>query len=266
MAKQTPQQIMGELIDLFSNPEKIETLEDTVTKSFIEGNPCGEWSWGNRLLMTLQGTNDARGFRQWQKVGRNPMDWQKQVTIIAPLVRKIHDEKKQEDKTIITGFKSIGLYAVENTYGRKLEDNTPKELPPLAEIAQEWGISVRYEKIKGEWGHYSPNKKEIVLGTTDQQTFFHELAHVAHEKIDGKLSMDDEKYAMQEAIAQLTSAVLARIYGVKVDKYTFEYIAMYAKSHKPDAVGRMCLKVADKVGKVLELILAEKQKIEVVAK
>ena len=77
--------------------------------------------------------------------------------------------------------------------------------------------------------------------------------------------MEDEKYAFQEAVAQLSSAVLARIYGVKVDKYTFDYIAMYAKGRSADAVGRMCLKVADKVGKVLDLILTEKQKMEVVA-
>lgn len=265
MAKKTPQQIMSELIDLFSNPEKIDQLEDTVTKTFIAGKPCSNWSWSNRFLMTMQGTNDARGHRQWQAVKRNPLDWSKQVTIIAPIVKMVKDEKTDEKKPIITGFKSIGLYAVENTWGKPLEETENYPMPPLAQIAKNWGIDVRYEKIAGEWGHYSPNEKEIVLGTTDQQTFFHELAHVAHEKIDGKLSMDDEKYAMQEAVAQLSSAVLARIYGVKVDKYTFDYIAMYAKGRSADAVGRMCLKVADKVGKVLELILAEKQKIEVVA-
>jgi len=265
MAKKTPSQIMGELIELFSNPEKIDQLEDTVTKTLIDGKPCQNWSWSNRFLMAMQGTNDARGYRQWQAIGRNPEDWSKQVTIIAPMVRNVKDEKTGEKKPIVTGFKSIGLYAVENTWGRPLEETKDHPLPPLAQIAKSWGVDVRFERIAGEWGHYSPSKKEIVLGTTDQQTFFHELAHVAHEKLDGKLSMENEKYALQEAVAQLSSAVLARIYGVKVDKYTFDYIAMYAKGRSADAVGRMCLKVADKVGKVLDLILTEKQKMEVVA-
>lgn len=32
--------------------------------------PCDRWSPGNRLLLAA-GTEDARGYRQWQEVGRD---------------------------------------------------------------------------------------------------------------------------------------------------------------------------------------------------
>ncbi len=33
--------------------------------------PCRAWSWSNQLLAALSGHSDARGYRQWQRVGRH---------------------------------------------------------------------------------------------------------------------------------------------------------------------------------------------------
>ena len=35
-----------------------------------DGVPCRAWSWGNQLLCVLAGTQDARGIKQWNAVGR----------------------------------------------------------------------------------------------------------------------------------------------------------------------------------------------------
>lgn len=32
--------------------------------------PSDKWSIGNRILQMLQGTDDARGYKQWQEAGR----------------------------------------------------------------------------------------------------------------------------------------------------------------------------------------------------
>ena len=82
-------------------------------------------------------------------------------------------------------------------------------------------------------------------------------------KIDGKLKGGQDPE--QEAVAQLSACVLSRMYGVKVDNTTFKYIRMYTKSNKSDAVARMCMRVADKTNKVLELILKTKKELEVAA-
>ena len=36
----------------------------------IPNIPAAKWSLPNRTLMFIAGTRDARGYRQWQKVGR----------------------------------------------------------------------------------------------------------------------------------------------------------------------------------------------------
>ena len=36
----------------------------------MEDMPSSNWSFLNRLIMSLSGTVDARGFRQWQHVAR----------------------------------------------------------------------------------------------------------------------------------------------------------------------------------------------------
>ena len=48
-----------------SNPEK-------VALAIFRGNgkPSDSWSFFNRLIMLMNETEDARGFRQWEKAGR----------------------------------------------------------------------------------------------------------------------------------------------------------------------------------------------------
>jgi hypothetical protein len=59
---------------------------------------------------------------------------------------------------------------------------------PLLQRAEEWNISVR--AVPGNYqyaGYYAMGRKEICLATKDECVFFHELAHVAHEKVIGSL-------------------------------------------------------------------------------
>ena len=66
--------------------EKVKTALQSIVKRFEQGDipdviaystfpipniPAARWSLLNRILMNLSGTNDARGFRQWQEVERH---------------------------------------------------------------------------------------------------------------------------------------------------------------------------------------------------
>jgi hypothetical protein len=47
------------------------------------------------------------------------------------------------------------------------------------------GSTSRYASFSGaEYGYYQSGAKRIVLKTHDQLTFFHDLAHVAHDRIE----------------------------------------------------------------------------------
>ena len=215
---------------LVASFDKSELLEDAIIKTFLDplNVPQGKYSRLNRIMLYLQGAQDARGSAAWNNLKRHPIDWSKQVLIFMPRTQKIKDKTGNEDKdiTITTGFFLKGLYDISNTFGAKLADyekQEPKVMPPLFDVAQKWNINVKYFNVEsdGSYGYYSPDRKEIVLKTENSYVFFHELAHAAHEKIDGKLKSGQN--AEQEAIAQLTSAVLSRMYDQKMDKFTFDY-------------------------------------------
>ena len=69
------------------------TLPKALAPIFInrpdEDTPWRKWSWSNQLLTALAGYSDARGFRQWQSVGRNVRKGQKSFQILAPLTKKV---------------------------------------------------------------------------------------------------------------------------------------------------------------------------------
>jgi len=71
-----------------SNTEKANKLLENLFEDFKKGNiaesiaklplikdpsdnrPCWDWTLRNRYLMVIQGSHDARNFKEWQKVGR----------------------------------------------------------------------------------------------------------------------------------------------------------------------------------------------------
>ena len=243
-----------------------KSFPDKIAKTFIKGagKPMSKWSWGNQLLVYIQKTTDARGYKQWKKVDRNVKRGSKAISILAPVMIKIPKKdsvtklvvEPKEFIPICIGFKAIPIFRYEDTEGKPLKEYKPKDIPPLLSVAEKWGVKVRYDDTAiGEYGSYNSTNKEIRLCTESIDTFFHELAHIAHEKIDGTLKGGQDPE--QEAIAELTACVLSTIYGYNIKNYAFNYIGHYAKDKKPLAVGRMCFKVMGKVGKVLELILTE---------
>lgn len=261
MPKKTVNEVLTEIINLFSDPNNVEKLEDTVKKTAIKiaGIPSESYSFKNQMLLALQGTNDARGSKAWQKIGRNPRDWGNIVTIFAPSMRKIKNKETGETEDQLIGFRTIGLYAVENTYGKPLEETEKQifKMPELVHVAEKLNCKVRFGNTGKAWGYLAHRKgsqeSEIVLGTEEQGTFFHELTHLAQLRIDGSLKNGQDP--TQECIAQLGSCVLARMYGFKLDNYTFQYISHYAKTNKPDQVAKKCFEISQKVSEILNFIM-----------
>ena len=244
-----------------------------IAKIYIKGagKPMGKWSFGNQMLVLLGNSEDARGFKQWGSVGRHVIKGRKAIRILAPKMVMIDEKDKITKKKtgkkfpVCVGFNAIPVFRYEDTEGTPLKEYKPKQLPPLIGVAEKWGVKVRYDdtSIMGENGSYSPSNKEIRLCVEEMDTFFHELAHLAHMKIDGKLKMGQDPE--QEAIAQLTACVLSKMYGYDAMTYTFNYISSYSKSiegeggNRPLKVGKMCFKVMKKVQQILECILDQKE-------
>lgn len=268
---ETAKDSLRKIIDLFGNTDRVKDLPKYCSRAFIDSpmKPSSKWSMGNRIIMLLNGTEDARGFRQWQEVKRYVKRGCRAIYILAPLTKGIQREKTVIDKEtgeerptgeyetveMLIGFKDIPVFRIEDTDGETLKPYVPKTIPPLAEVALKWGYTVRYERLPGELGHLSPDKKEIVLGTEGAQVFLHELSHVAQNKlgwIHDKTPLD-----LLEASAELASATLAHLYSLPLDQFSWDYIARYANATKPEQVARMCIKVASMVEEMLKTILPE---------
>ena len=261
------------------NP-KVQKVLDRILESFASGDvpealtivtlpkldvPCSEWSLANRLILFFSGTSDARGFRQWQTAGRYPKKGSKACYILTPRHRKMKDKEHDEEKFMLTGFAAAPVFKFEDTDGEPIDrpEYPPKQMPPLYEVAQRWGIAVNWQGFQGDaYGYFSPGRKEMVLATHNEQVFFHELAHAAHEKVQGKLkNAQDWK---QEIVAELTAAVLAHLCGRKTnDGGSYRYIRRYAEDAGKD-VHRACLSVIGDVGKCVEIVMQTEEEMVVV--
>ena len=217
--------------------------------------PAARWSLSNRLLTMLAGTADARGYRQWEEAGRHVEKGSRAFYILAPRFKKMKDERTDEEENRLIGFLAVPVFRCEDTDGEPLNHPPlePPEPPPLAEIAEAWGISVAYVPCYGGYcGRYSPGSNEIILATHQEATFFHELAHAAHGRFKRLKSGQDWR---QEVVAELTAAVLMRLFGKKnMDGTHYRYIRDYAEGAGKD-VRKACLSVLSDVGKCLDLIL-----------
>lgn len=221
----------------------------------IPNIPAAKWSLLNRTLMFLAGTQDARGYRQWQEAGRQVKKGAKAFLILAPRFRK-KIEEEDEEGVILTGFLSVPVFRLEDTEGAPL-DYEQLELPelPLLEVAQTWGISVK--TIPGNYryyGYFSQTRQEIALASREECIFFHELAHASHKKVLGQLKPGQDW--KQEIVAELAAAVLCKMVGKTAEHLgnAYCYIARYAAQAKL-GVAQACLRVMSETEQVLNLIL-----------
>lgn len=218
--------------------------------------PSAKWSLLNRTVMFFSGTADARGFRQWQAAGRRIKKGSKAVYILVPFLKKVKNEAGGEDQALL-GFGLRPVYRMEDTEGQTL-DYEQLELPafPLLYRAKEWGISVK--AVPGNYrfyGYYSPDRKEIALATPAEKTFFHELSHAAHERVQAKLKPGQDP--LQEIVAELSAQVLCRMVGRQPgDSFgnSYHYIDNYAQKLNLSPLAA-CVKVMADVEKVINLIL-----------
>jgi len=240
--------VLDELVSRLSAESTCKFVRDRL---FSDGFdiPCRRWSALNQLCVSLSGTLDARGIRQWNAVGRRVRKGASAFSILIPiLVAKDTREKRcereepketapgenraeaPEEKSLV-GFKTMSVFRVEDTEGDALGYEAAmrsfevKSLP-LIEVASSLGVEVHTGLVTpGCSAIYSRKKKEIILGTDNPQTFLHELSHA----VDAALPERNEDYAFGEVVAELSSCFLGSLYGVPVDfDSTKAYIANYA--------------------------------------
>ena len=222
---------LQKLVEAFRTGEIGEVVRRTVIPRLDV--PCSRWSLCNRAVVSLAGTDDARGYRQWKQAGRYVKKGSRAVYILVPWIAKRKGEQakeQDEEKRILRGFMTAAVFRYEDTDGEPIErpQMEPPQLPPLFDVAERFGVTVRYQGHLGRaYGTFRPGAsggREIILETHDEATFWHELAHAAHHRVNGTLRSGQD--ARQEAVAELAATVLAGLYGSDWSGNCWEYRAV----------------------------------------
>ena len=180
---------LEKIVALFSTTQ----LPDLCAKALINApeKPSSKWSFGNQLLMLLAGTEDARGYRQWGDVGRYVRKGSKAFYILGPVFIKKRldssDPSDDEEVDVLVGFRAIPVFRLEDTEGAELPIYTPRNPPPLLDVAERFGMKVNYLRLSaGVYGLTDYERQIITLATEDWTVFWHELAHSIHRSYEAR--------------------------------------------------------------------------------
>lgn len=237
-----------------------------------DDSPCRSWSWSNQLLVALLGYSDARGYRQWEEVGRHVKKGEKAFPILAPCIKKVVEKSpatgQDEERSILYGFTSVPVFGFEQTDGADLPtgdervDGWLRSLP-LREVAESWGLAVA--TFNGErarcLGYYKPGQA-IALGVENLSTWAHELCHAADDR-NGTITRAHGQQVDNEIVAELGGAVLLEILGFDTEADRggcWQYVESYAQQEKRDPVA-VCLSLLKRVGDCVAAVLDEAQRL-----
>ena len=226
--------------------------------------PADEWSLGNRALMFAQGTSDARGYKQWQEVNRFVKKGGRAIYILAPLTRKITDKDKitgeDEERIIITGFRTIPVFPYEVTDGEPLPkfDYRPQKYPPFFDVAERLNLKIAYRPMRGDYlGRYtsSAGNQMIQLCSQDAVVYYHELSHAVHNTFVDLRLYDPDK---AEVVAEFSAVVLCALSDIHgYENQAYRYIQHYCKKdeQKPEGVMKKIMSVLADVEKIVNIVL-----------
>lgn len=224
--------------------------------------PCRSWSVLNQLIVALAGSSDARGFRQWQAVGRYVNKGERSIHILVPLCRKAEDPETGEERVHLYGFKGAPVFGFEQTGGAPLPvDHAAQRFLdslPLVTVARSWGLSV--ESYNGQAGRAFGKYRRgqgIALGVENLSTWAHELIHAADDRL-GNLKEFGQHWR-SETVAELGGAVLLGCIGRSVEADLggcWRYVKAYADKADLQPV-TACRRVVERVCAAVNLVLDE---------
>jgi hypothetical protein len=182
------QEVTQQILAAFESGKLPAALAQTFL--VFSDSPCARWSITNRMIMAIHGYGDARGFRQWQEVGRSVRKGEHAFYILGPVMVKAKKADPgrgiEVGDMICAGFTGIPVFGYEQTEGEPLphehDHRSFIETLPLVEVARAWGLDVGIGSLPGTLGTYLPGQR-IDLSVRNLSTWAHELVHHAASRI-----------------------------------------------------------------------------------
>lgn len=220
------------------------------------------YSLNNTIMIFLQRPDASlvKGFQEWKKLDRYVKKGEKAIKILAPLIKKVEDEKTKQEKKVIYGFRRVSVFDVQQTEGK------PLPALPVERITTEHENSrLLFETLvnaidcpvsltdTGEAnGYYKLDTHEIAIQenlAADHQlkTLVHEYAHSLLHRKGGEF--EKVTAPIREAQAESIAFVVLNYFGIDTSQYSFGYIAGWSQDPK------ILLKIAQEVKGTSEQII-----------
>jgi len=260
------QESATKILEAFQDPE---ALPKALAPIFIHRNddtPCRKWSFRNQFLAALAGTQDARGYKQWQAVDHQVKKGSKAFSILGPCTKKVKDKDTGEDRYAVYGFKAISVFRIEDTEGPDIPSGDP-ELDscianlPFRDVAESWDITVNTFDGEGTpyLGFFRQTKdgenKAIAIGVKNAEVFLHELMHAADHRLGN--AVEKGQHWRKEIVAELGSAILAECLQLTQAENlggAYRYVEGYAKDSEK-SLQAACIECLDRICKAVTLVL-----------
>lgn len=270
------EQVTRRILDAFEMGEVPSALATVfLSRRLDPDSPCAAWSANNRLLVALHGYLDARGFRQWKKVGRSVRKGERAFHILGPCTVRAKEDDPDDGieagDPIVVGFRTLPVFGYRQTEGDSIPAYEAEtrflESLPLLDVARSWGISIDLympedDDPLGYYRHTTDTStgelvhQEIALGVRNLHTWAHELVHAADNR-SGTLTRGAGQKLDNEIVAELGASALLEALGLEHESdrgRTWRYIRSYAAEHDVEPL-TVCLRLLDRTTAAVSLLL-----------
>ena len=186
------------------------------------------------IMMACPGASVVAGFHAWQKLKRYVRKGEHGIPILAPILINTQAQDDAEEM-VLRGFKVVYVFDISQTDGEPLPDppdwKSPERNALLSErlmtFAQERGITVTEQALRGEAQGVSKGGRIELAPTAGTSTLIHEIAHeLMHKGVDAP-----PERVVRELEAECVSFVVAHHFGLQCIGSP-NYVALHGASSK----------------------------------
>ena len=215
---------------------------ETLTQYLAAIGRFHRYSLRNVILIASQKptATHVAGFHAWHKLGRFVKKGEKGILILAPIVRRKHENTEQsetDESSTAVGFRAAYVFDVSQTDGQPLPEigsvnGDPREYRErLAKFVAEQGIALEYSDDIAPARGMSEGGKIVLLPGQSPAEDFATLAHeVAHETMhrDERRSSTTQRIRETEAVAFVVCSAI----GLDTGSAAQDYIGLYGGDAK----------------------------------
>jgi hypothetical protein len=214
-----------------------------------------DYSWGNCVLAWIQypQVSMLAGFKKWKSLGRNVLRGERAIKILAPLIRKIRDTETDDEIYVVTGFKYVNVFDVNQTDGKNLSFGHEKMVKGNISFNEIRKISplpviVKYDGTSN--GNITPER--ILIAPKDNRSAMvaclcHEIAHYKLNHLDSDLDKETK-----EVEAETVSYIVTSYLGLENEKAQYYVGAWNGTGNKLKGRGRKIISVAEAIIRDIE--------------